>query len=195
MGPKQTWQIASNYCQVKTDLCAAGKFEGKTRFASPLASRCYLVLPGRKKEACSCREKSATCGWERDWKWQRAFLSVFEKQLLTFPAKSSNMLSVTSGLWAWQSLGLSVIMEIFVDVCAWRKPRGAFTRHTIKPSPPSNSRLCIEFFLALRLFPQPVISPSKHSEWNRSISAGTFRPLRKRYPRHETGSAILLIRR
>lgn len=133
-GPKQTLQIASNYCQVKTDLYTAGKFQWKTRFTAPLAFWCYLVLHGRKKEACSCQEKTATCGWECDWKWQLGFLSIFEKQLLTFPTKSSNMLSATSGLWAWQSLGFSVIMEIFVDVSAWRKPRGAFTRRTIKPS-------------------------------------------------------------
>lgn len=106
----------------------------KNRFTAPLAFWCYLVLHGRKKEACSCQEKTATCGWECDWKWQLGFLSMFEKQLLTFPTKSSNMLSATSGLWAWQSLGFSVIMEIFVDVSAWRKPRGAFTRRTIKPS-------------------------------------------------------------
>lgn len=68
-----------------------------------------------------------------DWKWQRGFLSMFEEQLLTFTTKSYNMLSATSGLCAWQSLGFSVIMEIFVDVSVGREPRGAFTRPTIKP--------------------------------------------------------------
>lgn len=32
---------------------------------------------------------------------------MFEEQPLTFTTKSSNMLSATSGLWAWQSPGFS----------------------------------------------------------------------------------------
>lgn len=59
------------------------------------------------------------------------FKSTFEEQPLTFTTKSSNMLSAASGLSAWQSTGFffffQVIMEIFVDVSAWREPRGAFT--------------------------------------------------------------------
>lgn len=90
----------------------------------------FSSWPRSEKEAHCCREKkTATCGWERAWKWQRGFFSMFEEQLLTFTAKSSNMLSVTSGLWAWRSPGSSVIMEIFVDVCPWSEPRGAFTSH------------------------------------------------------------------
>lgn len=133
--PKQTRQIASNYCQVKTDLFTAGRFEWKARFTLLWPSDVILSWLRREKEAHSCQEKTATCGWERAWKWQRGFLSMFEEQLLTFTTKSSNMLSATSGLWAWQSPGFSVIMEIFVDVSPWRKPRGAFTGPTINSFP------------------------------------------------------------
>lgn len=144
----------------------------KNTIRTHLAFWCYLVLAvEKKKEAHSSQEKTATCVWKCDWNWQCSFLSVFEEQLLTFTTKSSNMLSTTSGLWAWQSLGFSVIMEIFVDVSAWKKPRGAFTRPTIKPFCPLGFHPCAEFssYCGFVVVSQPVTPPINHLEQNRGI--------------------------
>lgn len=130
-------KLSENHRQVKTDLCTAGKKHDSH------SSDIILSWLWRKKEA---REKTPACGWKR-WKWQSGFLSMFEEQRLTFTTKSSNMLSATPRLWAWQSPGFSVIMEIFVYVSAWRKPRGAFTGSTIRTFPPSNSHLWVGFLL------------------------------------------------
>lgn len=152
----QSWDLKSPDPQFLSDLDQKGNstnfikslqgknrsllcWEEKNTIHTPLALWCCLGWV-EKKEADFCQGETATCGGRCEWKWQRGFLSMFEEQLLTFTAKSSNMLSATSGLWAWQSRGFLVIMEIFVDVCGGKAQGGFYQAyHQDPPSIPSPS--------------------------------------------------------
>lgn len=162
--PKQTCQIASNCCQVKTDLFTAGRFEWKTRFTLLWPSDAISSWRWREKEAHSCQEKTATCGWERAWKWQRGFLSMFEEQLLTFTTKSSNMLSATSGLWAWQSPGFFGDYGNICRCLSLEKAQGSIYRadHQFLPLHPTPISVLDSCECSFAVVSQPVtFSPDK----------------------------------
>lgn len=132
---------ASNYYQVSTHL----RYMLHKAIVSLLWPASVVCLCGGDRSSFPVKKSLQPVSWGWDWKWQRGFLSMFEEQLLTFPTKSSNMLSATSGLWAWQSLGFSCD---YGNICRCllpegkkekKGPRGAFTQAYHQASPPSNS--------------------------------------------------------
>lgn len=139
------------------------KFEWKARLTLLWTSDVISSwLRRERNKLIPVKEKTATCGWEHDWKWQRGFLSMFEEQPLTFTTKSSNMLSATAWLWAWQSLGFFRWLWKYLQTSL---PGGSPGEHL--PGLPSS--LCLhQNSPSLRLIPPNVALWSFLSLWSSS---------------------------
>lgn len=108
-GQKHTYQIASNYSQIKQIYSLQGCFCEKwdSHSSSLLMKSC------KKKETHSCQEKTATCGFECH-DAILAFYTCFSSSYLLLWLKAQTCRLLHQGFWPECYWAFSVIMEILV---------------------------------------------------------------------------------